>query len=66
MKAVKRHLFKTVTWRVIGTLDTIVIAYFISGSWKTGAAIGGIELFTKMGLYFLHERAWYSFRKKVK
>jgi uncharacterized membrane protein len=54
----KRSLVKTVTWRTIGTIDTIIIARFITGSWTAGAAIGGIEVFTKMVLYFLHERGW--------
>ena len=54
----KRSLVKTVTWRTIGTIDTIIIARFITGSWTAGAAIGGIEVFTKMALYFLHERGW--------
>ncbi len=54
----KRSLVKTVTWRTIGTIDTIIIARLITGSWTAGAAIGGIEVFTKMVLYFLHERGW--------
>jgi len=54
----KRSLVKTVTWRTIGTIDTIIIARIITGSWTAGAAIGGIEVFTKMVLYFLHERGW--------
>lgn len=53
-----RSLVKTVTWRTIGTMDTIIISYFITGSIAMGAAIGGTELFTKMFLYFLHERGW--------
>ena len=54
----KRSLVKTVTWRTIGTIDTIIIARIITGSWTAGAAIGGIEVFTKMVLYYLHERGW--------
>ena len=53
-----RSFIKTVTWRTIGTLDTILIAYIVTGDIKAGAAIGGTELFTKMFLYYLHERAW--------
>ena len=55
----KRHLFKTVSWRVVGTLDTVVIAWVISGNPFTGLQIGGVEVLTKMLLYYLHERAWY-------
>ena len=57
----KRHILKTITWRVIGTLDTMIISWVITGSWKWGMAIGGIEVVTKMILYYLHERAWYKF-----
>ena len=63
MVSYKRHIAKTITWRIIGTLDTMVIAWIITGSWEWGFAIGGIEIFTKMILYFLHERAWYKFSK---
>ena len=61
MVSYKRHIAKTVTWRIIGTLDTILLSWFITGSLKWGVTIGGVELFTKMVLYFLHERAWYKF-----
>lgn len=53
-----RSALKTITWRIIGTIDTILISYFITGSFKIGVAIGGIEVFSKMILYFLHERVW--------
>lgn len=63
MVGYKRHIAKTITWRIIGTLDTMIISGIITGSWELGLAIGGIEVFTKMLLYFLHERAWYKFSK---
>ena len=63
MVSYKRHIAKTITWRIIGTLDTMIIAWVITGSWQWGLAIGGVEVFTKMILYFLHERAWYKFSK---
>ena len=63
MVSYKRHIAKTVSWRVIGTLDTMVLSGIITGSWETGLVIGGVEVFTKMFLYFLHERAWYKFSK---
>jgi len=59
----KRHLAKTVTWRVIGTVDTIILSWAITGNLKVGMAIGGIEVITKMFLYFVHERVWYKFIK---
>ncbi|KJD34102.1 membrane protein [Tamlana nanhaiensis] len=56
----KRHLIKTVTWRLIGTIDTMILAWIISGNPLTGLSIGLAEVLTKMGLYYLHERAWYK------
>lgn len=61
MVSYKRHIAKTISWRVIGTIDTIVLSGVITGSWTTGLAIGGVEVITKMILYFFHERAWYKF-----
>ena len=61
MVSYKRHILKTISWRVLGTLDTIILSWVITGSWKLGLSIGGIEVITKMVLYFLHERAWYKF-----
>ncbi|MBU2019908.1 MAG: DUF2061 domain-containing protein [Bacteroidetes bacterium] len=55
----KRHILKSITWRTIGTLDTILLSYILTGNISMGLKIGGIELFTKMLLYYLHERAWY-------
>lgn len=56
----KRHLLKTVSWRMIGTLDTMLLAWLISGNPLTGVKIGLVEVVTKMLLYYLHERAWYK------
>jgi len=56
----KRHLAKTLTWRSIGTLDTLFLSWLITGSLATGIQIGFLELFTKMLLYFAHERAWFQ------
>jgi len=58
----KRHIVKTITWRIIGTLDTMLLGWFISGDPRIGIKIGGLELFTKMILYYFHERAWYIYR----
>lgn len=57
-EGIKRSLLKTISWRVIGTLDTVLISYVITGGIEKALAIGGVELITKMILYFFHERAW--------
>lgn len=56
----KRSLAKTISWRIIGTLDTILISWLITGTFVFAISIGAIELFTKMILYFFHERIWNS------
>lgn len=56
----KRHLAKAFSWRVIGTLDTMLLAWIISGNAFIGMKIGAAEVITKMVLYYLHERAWYK------
>jgi uncharacterized membrane protein len=58
MSTIQRSLLKTITWRIIGSIDTMVITYFITGNWKFGLAVGGIEVMSKMILYYLHERIW--------
>lgn len=63
MVSYKRHVIKTITWRIIGTLDTMIISWIITGSWKWGLTIGGVEVITKMVLYYFHERVWYYYSK---
>lgn len=55
----KRHLAKTVTWRFVGTIDTMILAWLISGNPLIGLQVGAAELVTKMALYYWHERVWY-------
>lgn len=62
----KRHVMKTITWRLIGTIDTILIGWFVSGDPLIGLSIGSIEVITKMILYFIHERIWYKIKFGVK
>jgi len=68
MEKKRRSVVKMITWRVIASLDTFIIAYLITGSWKMGTSIASIEIVTKMGLYYIHERYWnkssYGRRKK--
>ncbi|WP_042492101.1 DUF2061 domain-containing protein [Aequorivita sublithincola] len=56
----KRHIAKTITWRMVGTLDTILLSWFITGNPWTGLKIGLAEVFTKMILYYFHERVWFK------
>ena len=53
-----RSLIKTITWRIIASLDTFLIAWFVRGSISVGGWIATIEVITKIILYYFHERAW--------
>lgn len=55
----KRHILKTISWRAIGTFDTFILGWLITGNPLTGLKIGGAEVITKMLLYFGHEKLWY-------
>lgn len=59
MKVTKtRSAAKAITWRVVGTLDTFVLSYFITHKAITAASIAGFEVLTKTILYYFHERGW--------
>ena len=49
---------KALSWRVTGSLDTMVISWFFTSNVSTAMAIGLTEVATKTVLYYLHERAW--------
>ena len=53
-----RSVLKALSWRVLATLTTIAIAYFIVGDVKVALKIGAVEVVAKMLIYYLHERAW--------
>ena len=53
-----RSFVKAVSWRLTGSLDTMVISFLVTGRIKWALSISGIELFTKVFLYYVHERAW--------
>ena len=56
-----RSLGKAFSWRILATLTTSIIAYWVTGSLDTAAIIGGIEFVFKFVIYYLHERAWAFF-----
>jgi len=55
-------LYKAVSWRIIGSLDTIFISFFITGKWNFAISIGVVEVFTKIMLFYLHDRTWEYFK----
>ena len=53
-----RSLAKAISWRITGSLDTMLLSWLFTRDLSIAAAIGLTEVLTKMVLYYLHERAW--------
>lgn len=53
-----RSVVKALSWRLIGTLDTLVVSYMFTGEMTIATSIASIDFITKMALYFFHERIW--------
>ena len=64
MNTIKRHITKSISWRIIGTIDTFLLSYILTGSLSFGLGISGIDFFSKLFLYYFHERIW--FKSKIK
>ena len=64
MASYKETLIKTLIWRVIATILTILTGWAVTGNYKFGLVIGGIEVIIKMVGYFLFERVWTKINKK--
>jgi uncharacterized membrane protein len=58
-----KSVLKAVSWRIVGTIDTMFISYLITGKLTIAVTIGGVEVFTKILLYYLHERFWAHIHK---
>lgn len=53
-----RSLVKAVSWRMTGTIDTMIVSFLVTRKIKLALTITGVELFTKIALYYAHERVW--------
>ena len=53
-----RSLIKGISWRITGSIDTLIISFFITGKLKLALGIMSVEFFTKVALYYFHERIW--------
>lgn len=62
----KRHLVKAISYRIIGTLTTMVTAYAITGNVMSGVKIGLVETAVKIGIFYAHERAWLNIKFGLK
>ena len=61
-----RSILKAISWRIVGTLDTMCLGWIITGSPLVGLKIGALELVTKFILYYLHERIWLKSKYGIK
>jgi uncharacterized membrane protein len=59
----KRHIAKTISYRIISTTIGISVVWGVSGSLKIGTAFGIAELVYKPLQYYIHERVWYKWIK---
>jgi uncharacterized membrane protein len=59
----KRHIAKTISYRIISTTIGIIVVWGVSGSLKVGTAFGIAELVYKPIQYYIHERVWYKWIK---
>jgi uncharacterized membrane protein len=53
-----RSVLKALSWRVVGTIDTLVVSYYVTGKFTLAASIASVDFLTKLVLYFFHERIW--------
>ena len=58
---VKRHILKTISYRIIGTLTTVIVAYLLGASIEISSLLGLGEVILKPIFYFLHERIWFRY-----
>ena len=61
-----RSILKSLSWRVVGTLDTMFLGWIITGDPTVGLKIGALELVTKFVLYYFHERIWLKSKYGIK
>lgn len=58
-----RHILKTFSYRILGTIITVVSAYSLGMSLEVSSLLGVGELMIKPIVYFFHERIWYKYLK---
>ncbi len=58
MESHKRSILKAVTWRVLATLVTILVVYFVTKKVALALGVGFVDAAIKMFVYYAHERVW--------
>lgn len=57
----KRHLAKAVTWRIIASVTTALIAFAFGLPPKAIGAVFVVDFVLKFVMYYFHERVWYKY-----
>lgn len=57
-----RSLVKAISWRITGSIDTFILSWIVTGNVKIAGTISAIEVVTKVGLFYVHERVWQKIR----
>ena len=61
-----RSILKTLSWRIVASTDTFLLTWLVTGSPTAGLAVSGLEVITKMILYYFHERIWLKSKYGIK
>lgn len=59
---IKRHIAKSISWRIVSSFDTVILGWYFTGKWSVGGLLGVFEIITKIILYFFHERVWHKLK----
>ena len=62
----KRHLLKSVTWRIIASVVSFLIGWSVTGDVSLGITVGVVDVVVKFILYYFHERMWYKSKFGIK
>ncbi len=62
----KRHILKSITWRIIASITSFLLTWSITGNIDIGLSVGVADVVIKFILYYLHERVWYKSNYGVK
>ena len=54
----KKSVWKAISWRGIATVTTMVLVFISTGEWELMLSVGFFDVLLKLGLYYIHERAW--------
>ena len=63
MVHIKRHIAKTVSYRILGSLTTVGISFILTKNIEISSLLGFSEILIKPVIYFFHERVWYKWIK---